>query len=316
MSRQDTKESRIETLIKTQAARKQDSLERVYKAIERLQKMDAKINFHTVAKEASVSVSYLYKYPEIKQKIGELRNQQSSIFINSKTNPIYSNSKSHSQILERLKKRIHQLEEEKQELRHKNEALAGQVYRVHYLQEQVERQQKTIEDLQIRLKVALAQTSTAKVIPISEAKSQTVSEEIQQELSTSGVRMTPSLSQVIRSHNEEIVLLAIKAFKQYREAHSIKSPTGCLRRAIEENWVPNQALTPSTPEQEEFDQFYENAVAKGFLVDIPKNHLAIQGGSLVVKINRPCAFAPWTPMLWREAKTEFEAQNSDELDEL
>jgi hypothetical protein len=40
--------------------------------------------------------------------------------INSKTNPIYSNSKSHSQILERLKKRIHQLEEEKQELRHKN----------------------------------------------------------------------------------------------------------------------------------------------------------------------------------------------------
>lgn len=128
--------------------------------------------------------------------------------------------------------------------------------------------------------------------------------------------MTPSLSQVIRSHNEEIVLLAIKAFKQYREAHEIKSPTGCLRRAIEENWVPNQALTPSTPEQEEFDQFYENAVAKGFLVDIPKNHLATQGGSLVVKINRPCAFAPWTPMLWREAKTEFEAQNSDELDEL
>jgi hypothetical protein len=311
MSRKDTKENRIETLIKTQAARKQDSLERVYKAIERLQKIGAKINFHTVAKEALVSVSYLYKYPEIKQKIGDLRNQQSSIFGSYKNNLISSNSTSHSQVLERFKKRIHQLEQDNQELKRKNEALAGQVYRVHYLQEQVERQQKAIEDLQARLKVALNQTSTAKVIPIVEAKKQTVSDLIQQELISSGIRMTKSLNQVICCHEPEIVLLAITAFKQYRETHNIQNPAGCLRRAIESNWVPNQALTPSTPEQEEFEQFYQNAVAKGFLVDIPKNHLATQSGSLVVKIDRPSAFAPWTPMLWREAKTEFEAQYSD-----
>ena len=37
MKKEDTKKTRIETLKKTQEFRKQDSLERVYKAIERLQ---------------------------------------------------------------------------------------------------------------------------------------------------------------------------------------------------------------------------------------------------------------------------------------
>jgi hypothetical protein len=34
--------------------------------------------------------------------------------------------------------------------------------------------------------------------------------------------------------------------------------------------MPNEALTPSTPEANEFDQFYVDAVACGFLLDIPK----------------------------------------------
>ena len=57
MNREDTREFRINTLKQTQETRKQDSLDRVYKAIERLHKLNAKVNFQTIAKEANVSVS-------------------------------------------------------------------------------------------------------------------------------------------------------------------------------------------------------------------------------------------------------------------
>jgi hypothetical protein len=36
-------------------------------------------------------------------------------------------------------------------------------------------------------------------------------------------------------------------------------------------------LASSTPEQDEFDQFYADAIADGFLLDIPKNYLPVQG---------------------------------------
>ena len=70
--------------------------------------------------------------------------------------------------------------------------------------------------------------------------------------------------------------------------------------------MPNEGSTPSTPEQDEFDQFYAEAVAKGFLLDIPKNHLPVQGREFVVKINRASVDGSWTPMLWRQSKAEYE----------
>jgi predicted RNase H-like nuclease (RuvC/YqgF family) len=168
MKKEDTKASRICTLKKTQEARKQDCLLRVDKAIERLQKIGAKLNFHSIAKEANLSVSYLYKYPELKQRVAQLRSQQSSMPISPVAKPA---SSSHAIIVSRLKERIGQLEQQHQELRRKNEALAGQVYRFHHLQEQVERQQQTIEDLQSRLKEQERVSSVAKVTSIAQAKS-------------------------------------------------------------------------------------------------------------------------------------------------
>lgn len=304
MTQDSFRETRTENLKQAQAKRKDDTLERAYKAIEALQKTGGKINFPTIAKEAKVSVSYLYKYPELKQHIGELRNQQSSMPRKPLTKSAASDSQ--SKIIGRLKGRVRQLEEQNNELRRKNEALAGQVYRIHYLQEQVERQQQTIEDLQSRLKEAFAQSSVAKVTPLAQAKSRQLSDVIQEELESLRIRLTENLNRVIRAHDEETVLLAIKAFRQYKETHKINSLASCLRRAIEEGWVPNEALTPSTPEQDEFDQFYADAVACGFLLDIPKNYLSVQGREFVVKVNRASVFAPWTALPWRQAKAEYE----------
>ena len=313
MSEPDLIEARIENLKKAQAVRKDEALGRVYKAIESLQKTGGKINFPTIAKEANVSVSYLYKYPELKQYIGELRNQQSAL----PRKPLAKTASSNSQakIIGRFKERIRQLEEQSSELRRKNEALAGQVYRVHLLQAQVERQQQTIDDLQTRLHQAHAQIPSAlkpeaKVTPITQAKRLQVSELIQEELKASGVKTTASLNRIISQQEENMVLLSIRAYNQYKETNFVEKPGACLRRAIEEGWVPNQPQEPSKPEQAEFERFYAEAVATGFLMDIPQNHLPIQDGEVIVKANQPSAHTPWTPMPWRQARTEYEKQSS------
>ena len=197
----------------------------MYKAIERLQKIGAKINFHTVAKEANLSVSYLYKYPELKQHLAELRSQQSSMPISLLTKPA---SSSHLKVVSRLKERVHLLEEQNQELRRKNEALAGQVYRIHYLQEQIERQQQTIEDLQKRLKDAYDEKSIAKITSISSKRKATVTDQIKTELDKLNISLNATLNKKIKQRDEQVVLAAIAALKDGLQRGDIKNPGGWL----------------------------------------------------------------------------------------
>ena len=234
MSKSNTKEARIKTLTDTQLARKQETLEKVNKAIERLQKIGAKINFQTIAKEANVSVPYLYKYPELKAHIAQLRNQQSSMPSSPTLQPPVT-AKAHSQIVERLKKRIHELEKDNSELKRKNEALAGQVYRVHSLQEQIERQKEIIETLENRLKSANLQKTDAKVIPLAK-KSQIISDLILSELNQLEIQLNDNLKKLIISVPEPDVLAAIEYYKYEQERTNIDNPGGWLARAIKGHW--------------------------------------------------------------------------------
>jgi len=236
MSKEDTKEARINILKETQAARKDDSADRVYKAIDRLQKIDAKINFTTIAKEANVSVSYLYKYPEIKLRIAEVRNKQRSF----PTAPVAQpNSSSTAKIITRLKDKIHQLDKENTELKRKHEALAGQVYRVHYLQEQVERQQQIIEDLQSRIK---EQQGASKVTPISSKRKTAVSEQIQSQLDDLCIDLNPTLTKTIQFADEATVLAAIQAMREQLSKKDIPNPGGWLNQAIKEGWTKPEII--------------------------------------------------------------------------
>lgn len=306
MKKEDTKESRIETLKKTQQFRKQDALERVYKAIERLQKIGAKINFHAVAKEANLSVSYLYKYPELKQQVALLRSQQSSMPLSPVAKPA---SSSHAKVISRLKDRIHQLENVNQELRHKNEALAGQVYRVHHLQAQVERQQQTIVDLQKRLKVTCEQNTTAKVTPISSQRKAEVTDQIKAQLDKLDIPLNATLNKKIRAATEEIVLAAIAALKDQLQRGDIKNPGGWLARAIEQEWTTSQSLQQSEKSRypEGFEQWYAEAIESGFVLDIPANYLSLDSyNQPMVKIDRSDNFgAPYTTMNWKDAQEEM-----------
>lgn len=242
MSNSDTKQARVDNLQQVQAARKEDSAERVFKAIERLQKIDGKINFTTIAKEANVSVSYLYKYPEIKQRIAEVRNKQRSFPISPVTHP---NSSSTGKIITRLKEKIQQLENENKELKRKHEALAGQVYRVHYLQEQVERQQQIIEDLQGRAK---EQQVASKVTSISSKRKTVVTEQIHSQLDALDIGLNPTLTKTIQSADESTVLAAIEALKDQLTKKDIPNPGGWLNQAIKEGWTkPEIAPQTSSP---------------------------------------------------------------------
>ncbi|MDJ0574552.1 MAG: DUF6262 family protein [Xenococcaceae cyanobacterium MO_234.B1] len=259
-----TRESRINTLKETQEARKEDAKNRVYQAIERLQKLNAKINFHTISREAQVSVSYLYKYPELKQHIAELRSKQNSLPIKPVAK---ANSTSHGKVVTRLQEKIKKLEDENQELKRKCEALAGQVYRVHHLQAQVERLQQENENLRTKLgeqEIATKVTpidkkrrSTANGFPSTgdcdkERKSKSaIPDNIQSDLDELGIELNTTLTKTIKSATEKTILDAIEALKYQLTKQDIPNAGGWLNKAIKEGWTkPEITIQQSTkPEQ-------------------------------------------------------------------
>ncbi len=220
-------------------------------------------------------------------------------------------SSSHAKVVSRLKERIHQLEAQNQELRRKNEALAGQVYRVHYLQEQVERQQQTIEDLQKRLKDVYDEKSIAKVTPISSKRKAEVTNQIKTELEQLNISLNATLNKKIKQSDESTLLAAITALKDQLQRGDIKNPGGWLARAIEEKWTMSQSLekleTSRYPEG--FEQWYAGAIESGFVLDIPANYLSLDSyNQPMVKIDRPDAFgAPYTTMNWQDAREEMKS---------
>jgi len=78
-----------------------------------------------VAREAGLSVSYLYKYPEIKERI-EIRKQQ--LKADKPTTAQKASDNSKTVIIYQLRERIKQLEAEVIGLRRVNEGIAGRLY--------------------------------------------------------------------------------------------------------------------------------------------------------------------------------------------
>jgi SMC interacting uncharacterized protein involved in chromosome segregation len=248
---QQTKDERIKTLNKTQEIRKKETLAKVNQAIERLVKTGAKISFATIAREANVSVPYLYKYTELKERIQNLRTQQTQMSSTPINKPPVT-AKAHSQIIGKLKQRIQKLEAENQELKRKNEGLAGQVYRVHYLEEQIERQQSTIERLQQRLQEVNPQSKVTLISEVKMNKKQQKNNidnininDIYADLKELGIKLNTTLQSKIESKPLYIVKNAIEALKQaIFEGQIIRSPGGWLAEAIESEWVKNEEIKP------------------------------------------------------------------------
>ncbi len=291
----DTREQRVKTLRLTQEERKQDSLERVYKALERVQKSGAKVTFQAIANEANVSVSYLYKYPEVKSQIAELRSKQNSMPV---PNLVQPSSSASTTVISRLKERIHQLEKENSELKRKNEALAGQVYRVHELEEQIKRQQDTINTLETRLKEMTPPSVKNKVIPLNVKKQSenpagcpgVISDTIKIQLEAAGIYINTTLSKTILAAAEETVLNAIEAYKEALAAGNMKQPGAWFQTAIEHSWKPNKAVQDKS-ELDIFNEWFPLAKKKGLVVASQSDQ-----GSIIVYTN-DSRWVPFEEML-------------------
>ena len=109
--------------------KKQEALLKVEKAIANLVENQHKITVRSVAKEAGVSVSYIYKYPELAYNIQKLREQQKYSCIERKESA------------KDIEKRLEILQQEKEKLAEELERLKNSI-------EQVNTGKKTVKYLQ------------------------------------------------------------------------------------------------------------------------------------------------------------------------
>ncbi|MBD2681822.1 MULTISPECIES: DUF6262 family protein [Nostoc] len=252
---------KIEALKDAAERKRQDAWRRTDEAINRLIKQGKRINFPSVALEAGVSVTYLYKYNELREKIEHLRNQQERIVAQpTKLQPATDNSK--AVIIYNLKQEVNKLRAENRGLRDQVEMVYGRMHSMRAAEQQVEvfqaenaRLQTEIDSLKEHLdkyrpcaKLQINSTSSedAKVafLDSKKQKSLTISNNIKSELNKIGIDLNTTLTKTIKSASEELVLSAIAALKEAMNLGVIERPGGWLNKAIKNGWKPNEKHLP------------------------------------------------------------------------
>lgn len=257
--------------LKTAAEHKKlRAAENFEQAIRQLTQENQPVTFASVARKAGLSVSYLYKYPEIRERIDSLRKQQLKAGKQTEAQKASDNSK--AVIIYQLRDRIKQLEAEITGLRRVNEGIAGRLYHLQGADDLVERLK--VENTQLKLdnselKRQLAENTLQQInssVPdldnlkiTSLAKKQAarsdISNKIEQQLGELGIKLNHTLVKLIKSVDEETVLKAIEAFKEAIISSNIEKPGAWLKKAIEEGWIPNEEIKQKS-ELSNFNQWY------------------------------------------------------------
>jgi chromosome segregation ATPase len=254
------KEKRIAALNKTQEQRRQECLEKTEKAIVKLSQINQKLSFANIAREANVSISYLYKYPEIKDRIKYLRRQQEE---NAKpVKPQLRTEKSSQTVINQLKNRIKVLDADKKELTKQNEALTGRLYSLGNTQDMIarlnsenERLKNEVEKVRAELQATQKEldscqqrlvSSNPKIASIEEKRSNKstideISDELKSQINDVGIRLNKTLIKLIKSAPELQVINALSVVKEALAVGKVKSKAGLFRKALEEGWQPNKS---------------------------------------------------------------------------
>ena len=242
-------ERNVSGLKESAQQRKKLTLEQTNNAISQMVKSGKKINFHSVAEAAGVSVAYLYKYEELKQRIDQLRKQQSSIKSSPRTQGASDDSK--KALYSTLKLRVRELESEVKGLRNHIEVIQGVSLQVADLNQEIDlltaenlRLTNELHELRITNSKLLEEqpATSSKVTSLADKrKSQTtVSNKVITELAKLGINLNPTLTKTIKSAPEQLVLSAIEALKEAMASGDINRPGGWLNKAIREGWMPNE----------------------------------------------------------------------------
>ena len=108
--------SQISALKAHNAQKNHDTIERVNKAIDKLKKKNATINFETVAKTAGVSRATLYNNPKLKERIMGLRAIARAPLLSEDTEQKKTKVQRLEASLLDLRSRVRKLEDEKRKL--------------------------------------------------------------------------------------------------------------------------------------------------------------------------------------------------------
>jgi transcriptional regulator with XRE-family HTH domain len=279
------KEKRIAALKETQEHRKQECLEKTEKAIIKLSQTNQKLSFANIAREANVSISYLYKYPEIKDRIQHLRNQQEQGA--KPVQPQLRSDKSSQVIIGQLRDRIKSLEGEKKELTRQNEALTGRLYVMGNTQDLLDRlkaENCRLNDENKQLRAELESTqrdlndcqqrlidSNPKIASLEQKRNQPTTDEINEELEAQffevGIRLNQTLRELIKSVPEEQAINALSVVKEALAVGKVRSKAGLFRKALEECWTPNESDEERKINeiQENFSEWFKLAKAQGIV---------------------------------------------------
>jgi hypothetical protein len=153
------REKQAEVLRRTQAKRKEQKKEQVLKAIAEIQKVKKPLTFKNIATVAGCSISYLYKWDEIKAYIHELQQKKETTL-----NSLEKDSKHRPHSLKTLhqiaKDKISQLEAEIKELKHQNEILRGHIAEIYEIRNENKR-------LQTQLRELISPNPASKVVSIN-----------------------------------------------------------------------------------------------------------------------------------------------------
>lgn len=321
----NNKEERIARLSAVSKQKKQDALNTTEKAILKLQEEGKAITFKSVAREARVSTSYLYKYPEIKDKISKLREEEKYRVRGGIT---VISDKFESPTVEHLKRRIKDLEQEIIQLGEANEFIGAKVSEleehkitVKTLRKQNEKLSEEIEILiekntELKNKLARRTLKPKNKIKPTKRPCLPIPESVKLELKNLNIKINSTLKKVIRENPEEVVLESINSLKYAIEKNGVTNPSGFLVKAIKNRWKePQQNLRYSQdipPEYKEdepifpegFEEWFIKAIDSGFIInESPIDLLENPQGELLVKVNRPSASGlSYCQMSWIEAK--------------
>ena len=263
MAKKHSREKQAEVLRRTQAQRKEQKKEQVLKAVAEIQKQKKPLTFKNIATVAGCSISYLYKWDEIKAYIHEMQQQKQST-LNSIEENLQDRPHSLKTLHEVAKQRIRDLEGTIKDLKHQNEKLRGHVTEIYELRDENER-------LRTQLRELMSPVSSSKVIPIKtsgkkkarrdglggfphesspQETSSVTSEEkdstdlIIESIKELGLKIGNKLKEEIANREPEQVRLSIEAFKQYQDSHDVKSQEACLLSMIREEARPNTESKP------------------------------------------------------------------------
>ncbi|MEA5551858.1 DUF6262 family protein [Anabaena cylindrica UHCC 0172] len=304
MTKQPLREKQTAVLRAAQQQRKEHKREQVFRAIEEIQKSGKPLTFPNIAQVAGCSISYLYKWTELTEYIHDLQSQKTQQ-LNSlaEKQPGPHSLKTISEV---FKQRIRELEAENRELKRQNQNLRGHVAEIFELKSECERLRTQIKQLTIP-------ESSPKVVSFNsvaqnsdDGELQNPSLEIIHLITEMGMKIGVRLKQEIAKHEPEKVKLAISAFKQYRSHNKIESPGACLLAMIRDEAEPNVPQTAMTPEEDEFECWYRQAIESGFCQDVPKKYLPIQQGEIMVRVGNDKCLSGYELQEWRMAKAKME----------